>query len=459
MKSKGRPPWRATRWDHQTDDACGSVEATRTSLVGAFLAGPVAAWFGRVDERAEGGFADGVDDRGQVDREGRLADAALLVGDDVDVRRHGGTSCSVCFPQVGPPTGRYFGRRERSDGTWLGCGSGPSMSPIYRAKRRVGRPAGCWLGCSCGRPVHGAVRRRARRWARWSRSAAWALRCAAVGGRLWLSGARCAARSVVPAGLRCSRRGCRPPRVGVVRGGRARVGGGRRGRGVGRGLRGGRRRGGGRVGRGGGRWPRAARRGRRRRPTTVGAGPGCATAAPRDTPPRSRPSRSSRHRAAAVRSGAVSGTRYSGQSGSAGVVGSSRLPFKGLFSTLDAGRSPLSSTASVSCADSAGPGAGSGGWGVGEWGVGDEGVGGGAAVVGAEELGAGGVFDDDDESDVAGPGDDPGDGAGGAGAGVAEALRGERGDQAGVPVHGAHQLAQDRGPGGRACRCASPARR
>ena len=64
-------------------------------------------------------------------------------------------------------------------------------------------------------------------------------------------------------------------------------------------------------------------------------------------------------RVAAVRSGADWGTPNSGQSGAAGVVGSSRLPFKGLFSTIDTGRSPLSSTAGVSCADSSGSGSGS----------------------------------------------------------------------------------------------------
>ena len=135
-------------------------------------------------------------------------------------------------------------------------------------------------------------------------------------------------RSAWPGSRRARRRGGR----GARRGGRARVGGGRRGRGGGRGRRGARRRGGGRGGRGGGRWPRAARRGRRRRPTTVRAGPGCATAGTRDTPPWSRPSRSSRQ----LGGGGPfrSGLGYAEQrpDGLAGVVGSSRPPFKGLFS-------------------------------------------------------------------------------------------------------------------------------
>ncbi|MBW0088626.1 hypothetical protein I4I73_05595 [Pseudonocardia sp. KRD-184] len=69
-------------------------------------------------------------------------------------------------------------------------------------------------------------------------------------------------------------------------------------------------------------------------------------------------------------------------------------------------------------------------------------------MLGPEEGRAGAVLDDDQESDVAGPGDDPGDGAGGAVAGGAEALRSERGDQTGLPVHAAHQLVQNRRPGG-----------
>ena len=59
---------------------------------------------------------------------------------------------------------------------------------------------------------------------------------------------------------------------------------------------------------------------------------------------------------------------------------------------------------------------------LGEGAVGDQGVGRCAAGVGAEELGAGPGFDDNEQAAVAGPGQDAGHGAGGAAAGGAEAL-------------------------------------
>src|SRR5689334_7521308 len=78
----------------------------------------------------------------------------------------------------------------------------------------------------------------------------------------------------------------------------------------------------------------------------------------------------------------------------------------------------------------------------------DEGVSGGAAVVGAEELRAGACFDDDEEADLACPGDDPGDCAGGASARGAQPLGREGGDEPGGPVHRVYEAVQYGDPGG-----------
>jgi hypothetical protein len=69
-------------------------------------------------------------------------------------------------------------------------------------------------------------------------------------------------------------------------------------------------------------------------------------------------------------------------------------------------------------------------------------------VGGVEDFGGGAVFHDDEETDVACPGEDAGDGAGGAVAGVAEAVGGEGGDESGGPVHGVDKAAQDPEPAG-----------
>ena len=105
------------------------------------------------------------------------------------------------------------------------------------------------------------------------------------------------------------------------------------------------------VGRGGGRWREQRGGAGAGVPPGCAAGPGRATAAPRIPRRWSRPRRWNRHWVAAVRSGADWGTPNTGQSGVCRLVGSSRLPFKGWYSTLDTGGSPLSSTAGVSCAD------------------------------------------------------------------------------------------------------------
>ncbi|MGH3825115.1 MAG: hypothetical protein ACRDRA_20105 [Pseudonocardiaceae bacterium] len=81
-------------------------------------------------------------------------------------------------------------------------------------------------------------------------------------------------------------------------------------------------------------------------------------------------------------------------------------------------------------------------------GVGDKRVSGGAAGQGAEELRGGAVFDNDDQASVTSPGKNAGDGAERAVASLAQALRGQGGDQAGGPVHGVDEAAQDGEPAG-----------